>query len=262
MSSSRRQNAQSILEFALVLPLFLLFLFGIIDFSRLLFSYVSLADSTREFTRQAVIAVTTSPTRGTSAPVDAFNNFTLIGGAFSPATSVTLSPSSANGSGTVYCNSMGPSGCRLALSGTLSGTAPTQQLNLAMSGASPNSSGSATYRLALNSWNPSAFISTPQTGDFLVVTILSAPDNNNAYAGIVQLCALPLQPSCSLPSQPPDPADSTPPLRDPADGTLQTDLYYAFHFSPLFQNKLAGVIDASLMMPLANVTTSARSYIE
>ena len=48
-----RGRAQSLVEFAVVVPLFLLLLFALIDFSRLLFTYVSLSNGAREMARVA-----------------------------------------------------------------------------------------------------------------------------------------------------------------------------------------------------------------
>lgn len=76
-----RSHAQALVEFALAVPLFLVLLLGLIDFARLLFTYVSIADGVREMARAAAIA----PNSGSTA-VAAFNNYTLIGGSASPAT--------------------------------------------------------------------------------------------------------------------------------------------------------------------------------
>src|SRR6185436_5650583 len=52
----RGERAQALYEFALVLPLFLLLMFGLIDFSRMLFSYVSIANGARELARSASVS--------------------------------------------------------------------------------------------------------------------------------------------------------------------------------------------------------------
>ena len=75
-----RPRAQALVEFALVLPLFLLLTVAFIDFSRLLFTYVSLAHGARELARVAAITTAQSPNA-----IAAFNNYTLIGGAADPA---------------------------------------------------------------------------------------------------------------------------------------------------------------------------------
>jgi hypothetical protein len=71
-----RARGQSLAEFAITLPLFLLLLFGLIDFSRLLFTYVSLTNGTRELARMAALS---SSWPSSTAPIDAFNNLTIIG---------------------------------------------------------------------------------------------------------------------------------------------------------------------------------------
>jgi len=77
-----RESAQSVLEFALVLPLFLLLLFGLIDFSRLVFTYVSLSNGTREMARVGAISTNWS----SSPAVTAFNNYTIVAGGQNGAT--------------------------------------------------------------------------------------------------------------------------------------------------------------------------------
>ena len=82
MPKSRRGGrAQSLVEFALVLPLFLLLVFALIDFSRMLFTYISLVNGTREAARAAAISSNPSAT-----VVNAFNNYTLVLGPMQPAT--------------------------------------------------------------------------------------------------------------------------------------------------------------------------------
>ena len=88
----RRSPAQSIIEFAIVLPVFLLLLFALIDFSRLLFTYVSLVNGTREVARFAALSVSGATN---TQPITAFNQLTLVAGpandpSDSPANSVTL----------------------------------------------------------------------------------------------------------------------------------------------------------------------------
>ncbi len=55
-TAARRERAQSVLEFALVVPLFLLLIFGLIDFARLLFTYASLSNGAREMTADTTCA--------------------------------------------------------------------------------------------------------------------------------------------------------------------------------------------------------------
>ena len=78
MRTGRRgSGAQSVVEFALCVPFLLLLLFAIIDFSRLLFTYVSLTNGTRELARMAALS---DGGASATAPLDMFNNLTIIGG--------------------------------------------------------------------------------------------------------------------------------------------------------------------------------------
>src|SRR5438309_1362898 len=77
----RARPAQALVEFALAVPLLLLVLLALIDFSRLLFTYVSLADGAREMARVGALARNSS-----ASAVAAFNDYTLIAGSGNPAT--------------------------------------------------------------------------------------------------------------------------------------------------------------------------------
>jgi hypothetical protein len=37
---------------------------------------------------------------------------------------------------------------------------------------------------------------------------------------------------------------------------------YVFRFNPLFENRLAGVVDAWFLQPISTLTTTVRAYIE
>ena len=83
----RRAPAQALVEFALVVPLFLLLIFALLDFSRLLFTYISISNGARELARTA--AVSTNWSNG--AAINAFVNSTIVASSQSPATdSVTV----------------------------------------------------------------------------------------------------------------------------------------------------------------------------
>lgn len=56
----RRQEGQSIVEFALVFPLFLMFVFGIIFFGVLFYDYIALSNVARDSAREASIKGTDS----------------------------------------------------------------------------------------------------------------------------------------------------------------------------------------------------------
>ena len=73
--------AQALVEFALVLPLFLLLLLALVDFSRLLFTYISLTNGARELAHAAAL-----PRSSTTASIAAFNDYTLVAGSTNPLT--------------------------------------------------------------------------------------------------------------------------------------------------------------------------------
>ena len=68
-------------EFAVALPVFVLLLLAAVDFGRLLFTYIGLADATREMVRTAAI----SRSADTSV-VAAFNDYVLFTDSINPAT--------------------------------------------------------------------------------------------------------------------------------------------------------------------------------
>jgi hypothetical protein len=174
--ASSRSRAQTIVEFALVVPLFLLILFALIDFARLEFSYTSLANAAREMARVAAI-------RGNSsdAIVDSFNNFAGL----------ILSPPAVTDTVTI---TVADPVCATTLASCVGADLPT------------------------------------------------------SYA-----CPLPLTYASCSPNIP------TPRLSGGYVEIIATNHYM---FSPLFQNRLTGIIDASFMQQLATISTTARAYIE
>lgn len=58
----RIRSGQSLVEFALVLPMLLMVIFGILDFGRLLKDYQTIVDSAREGARRAVVSTDPLPT--------------------------------------------------------------------------------------------------------------------------------------------------------------------------------------------------------
>jgi Flp pilus assembly protein TadG len=85
MRIRQRSSAQAMVEFALALPLFVLLLLAMIDFARLLFTYVSLADASREMARAAAISRSSN-----STVVNAFNNYAVIAGSANPQTDAVV----------------------------------------------------------------------------------------------------------------------------------------------------------------------------
>ena len=59
---SRGGRGQALVEFALVLPLLLLFIFGVIDAGRLIFTYNTVANSARSAARVAIVNQSTAGT--------------------------------------------------------------------------------------------------------------------------------------------------------------------------------------------------------
>lgn len=62
-SQRGRDRGQSLVEFALLLPLLLLILFGVIDFGRAIFTYSTLAEGARQGDRLAVVDQTAANVR-------------------------------------------------------------------------------------------------------------------------------------------------------------------------------------------------------
>lgn len=74
MKKFRREDGQSMVEFALILPIFLLILCGIIDFGWLFYNQLSLNNACREGARYAV--VNTAEDADTQAIIDHIENVT------------------------------------------------------------------------------------------------------------------------------------------------------------------------------------------
>jgi TadE-like protein len=66
-TAARGQRSQSMVEFALVAPLLLLLLFGIVDFGRVIYTYVTLSQAVNEGAR---VAIRDSPLLPTNADVE------------------------------------------------------------------------------------------------------------------------------------------------------------------------------------------------
>jgi Flp pilus assembly protein TadG len=239
-----RHGGQSMLEFALVVPLFLLLLFGMIDFSRLLFTYVSITNGARELGRSVAITSTSM-----STVVSAFNNLTIFGGSTTPATNVTMAPPSGGGSGSIACNSASDAMCTMQITSGSSHTASCPTSGTVCLTNVSGATGSATYTSSsLNyTFNPTS------VGDFVMMTWL-APDQYGLQQGYLQVCRLPFTTNCVFPTGL-NRSKNT-------DGFVQVDVRYTFNFNPLFQNRLDGVIDVSFMRPSSLLTTTVRTYAE
>jgi Flp pilus assembly protein TadG len=82
----RGQYGQSLVEFAIVVPVFLLLMFALIDFSRLLFTYISISNGAREMARVAAVSTPAGGSWSSSDAVTAFLNSTIVAAAQNPAT--------------------------------------------------------------------------------------------------------------------------------------------------------------------------------
>jgi Flp pilus assembly protein TadG len=185
IGSGRSQRAQSLVEFALVVPMFLLLVFALIDFSRLLFTYASVASGAREFARELALTTTWNATDS----INAFKYPTIFAGS-----QIATQDGFGNQTGDRITVRMGDTACARALD--LGGSCTT----------------------------------TPTS----------------------KTCPLPLSTStCDL---------ST--VKPPQGGFVEVTVNYTFQFNPLFQNRLAGVIDVSFMRPTAAVTTTSRAYAD
>ena len=61
MRRRRRENGQAVVEFALVLPILLLFILGIVQFGSVFRDYIALTDAVRVGGRQAAVATSIQP---------------------------------------------------------------------------------------------------------------------------------------------------------------------------------------------------------
>jgi Flp pilus assembly protein TadG len=262
MPQRTRQRAQSMLEFALVIPLFLLLLFAMVDFSRLLFTYVSMANGARELARSVTITA-----NDMNKVVPAFNNLTIVGGTMSGATSVTLAPTSGGGSGSITCNAASDSLCTLQVTSTPSGgeftnagcNLPFSNVTVGLSNVT-GATGTATYTSSSFNYafNPTGFNAAGNpTGDFVMMTWL-APDQCGLQQGFIQVCRLPFTTNCAFPAN----LNTQAQRSGMTTGFIQVDVDYTFNFNPLFQNQVEGVIDVSFMRPSSQVTTTVRTYAE
>ena len=242
--TQRRRRAQAIPEFAIVIPLFLLLIFAMIDFSRLLFTYVSMTNGAREMGR--VISLTgpwvANHAQDTSNTVAAFNNLTIFGGAPSGVQNFSMSP----GTGTISCSSMSSSGCGIQFGVNYS----TSTISLTpISGA--GASGSASTTFTGTAVPELGTLGVSADGDYVSVLLIEEGTSvTNAPAGFLQVCPLPVTTSCVL---------SNLSMWNGGGGIVEVDSSYTFHYSPLFQNKLTGVIDVSFTRALSLLTTTTRT---
>ena len=94
---ANRRRAQSMVEFAMVFPLFLFALMALFDGARMLASFVSLTNGAREMARTLAV-----PTNTDANAIDAFNNHVIYFGAPSSTDTVTVAVTK-NSCGTNNC---------------------------------------------------------------------------------------------------------------------------------------------------------------
>jgi len=242
-----RRRGQALPEFAIVVPLFLLLLFGLIDFSRMLFTYVSITNGARELAR--VVGITgpwvvpqASCTACITKSVDAFNNLTILGGPATGAHTFSLSP----GTGTITCSSMSSSGCGIQLN------VDYTNHSVAFSPLSgQGASGTASASLAGTSVPNLPAFGISADGDWATVLLIEEGNSvGPTAAGFLQICPLPMTTTCAL-------ANLS--MWDGGGGIVEVDTSYTFHYSPLFENKLSGVVNVSFLRPLTVLTTTTRT---
>ena len=91
--SRRRQRGQTLVEFAVIVPLFALLLFGLLDFGRVIFTQNALTQAAREATRVASLSPSASSTKYAAIRAAARN----------AAPGVALTDGSITGSGCADC---------------------------------------------------------------------------------------------------------------------------------------------------------------
>lgn len=246
----QRSAAQSLVEFAIVMPLMLLLVFALIDFSRLLFTYISLTNGSREVARTVALSgawIRLQANTDTSNIVNAFNNLSVFAGAPSGVQNFSLSP----GTGTLQCSSMSSSGCGIHFNIDWSAsTISFDESRITSVPASGTASASFTGSAMplFSAFNPTA------DGDYVAITQLEqGVSQSKSIDGFIQICPLPLQTSCAL---------SNLYIWDGGGGMVEVDTSYAFHYNPLFQNRLSGVIDASFMRQISMLNTTTRTTSE
>ena len=219
-----RERSQALLEFALVVPLFLLVMFAVIDFARLEFSYISLANGAREMARVAAISTSSSDT-----VVDSFNNLVLISSDWNGLNtndSVTITVADRCAAAlavAIPCTIENPPGVINVVPGTTNAvTCILTPVHPSLVG--PNAPIHGLMRLAEGAGPPTS----PPVGGYACTGFSRSDASGASLHG----------------------------------GTVEVLATYRFTFSPLFQNRLTGMIDASFMQQFATLSTTARAYIE
>ena len=101
----RRSRGQSLVEFAIVLPFFILLLMALIDSGRMLFTYISMTNATREMARLAAFSGTSPPYTNAHVVTAFQGHFMVLGGVSSSTDSVIVTVANDAGTqvGTATC---------------------------------------------------------------------------------------------------------------------------------------------------------------
>jgi Flp pilus assembly protein TadG len=234
-----RARSQALVEFALVVPLFLLILFALIDFARLEFSYISLANAAREMARVAAISTNSSDT-----VIDRFNNLAAIA-------------SDWNGVNTNSASMI--DSVTITVADRCAAAYAAAQATAAL--------GTPAVPCTTGTLNPPTVVpgtTSPPVTCILTPVHPSLVTPSTPIHGLMRAAE-----GAGAPTAPPVGGYScTAPSRSDASGaslhggTVEIVASYQFTFSPLFQNRLTGMIDASFMQQFAVLKTTARAYIE
>jgi Flp pilus assembly protein TadG len=238
----QRARGQALVEFALIMPLLLVVVFALIDFSRLLFTWISITNGSRELAR--VVSITGpwvfNANLDTATTVNAFINLTILAGPATAVQNFSLSP----GTGTISCSNISSSGCGFKLNVDYSASSIT---------FSPGggATGSASYALPGTALPSLPVYGVTADGDFAAVTLVTEGNGiSSQMSGFLQVCPLPMTTACAL---------SQLEMGKGGGGIIEVDTSYTFHFNPLFQNRVTSFINAGFISQLALLTTTTRT---
>jgi Flp pilus assembly protein TadG len=113
LRTHEREQGQALVEFALILPILLLVLFGLFDLSRAVFQENTLAYAAREGTRYAIVHGSASS--DPSSPTNTADIAAVVRAAAVGVDNITVTVSYPDTIGTVPCNERG---CRVSVDAT------------------------------------------------------------------------------------------------------------------------------------------------
>ena len=175
--------------------------------------------------------------------VDAFNNLTVFAGPTTAMHNFSLSP----GSGTVSCSNIPSTGCGIGFNVDY----VNRRIVFNPITGKGATGGPATYTMPGASVPALASFGITADGDYAAIIMIEEGSSTAPTAdAYLQVCPLPMTASCALDNLN---------LRDGGGSTIEVDTSYTFHYSPLFQNRLTGIIDVSFMLPFTVLTTTTRT---